>query len=79
VADEVGAAGGEAVLHAWLEAERAHLAMHPMSVLLDRRGWEVAKHLGVDARRLRLAFRLGASVPVGRSGRRAGREFVEFE
>lgn len=78
VADEAGAAGGEAVLHTWLEAERHHLAMHPLSVLLDRRGWEVAKHLGVDARRLRLAFRLGASVPVGRAGRRPGREFVEF-
>ena len=78
VADEPAAAGGEAVLHTWLCAERHHLAMHPMSVLLDRRGWEVAKHLGVDARRLRLAFRLGASVPVVRAGRRPGREFVEF-
>jgi len=61
---------GAALLRVWLEATRLHLALHPLSVLLDRRGWELAKALGCSPRQLVLAFRLGRSVPPPRSGRR---------
>lgn len=77
-AETSGDAGdqGAALLRVWLDATRLHLALHPLSVLLDRRGWELGKALGCSPRQLVLAFRLGRSVPPPRSGRRAVRDFA---
>lgn len=68
-------AGGP-LLRAWLEVARAGFAMHPLSVLLDRRGWELGRLLGVDPRRLAMVFRLGKSVPPPYSGRRPPAKFA---
>jgi hypothetical protein len=62
-------ASGGAVLRCWLEATKRGLVLHPQSVLLDRRGWEVGRLLSIDPRRVKLAFRLGHSVPAPWSGR----------
>jgi nitroreductase len=70
VADRAGAAAaGAGLLRVWLAATELGLAIHPISVLIDRRGWEVARHLGVPADRVMFAFRLGRSAPPPRSGR----------
>ena len=70
VADQEGAAAaGAGLLRVWLAATELGLAMHPISVLLDRRGWEVARHLGAPTERVLFAFRLGRSAPPPRSGR----------
>jgi len=63
-------ARGAGLLRLWLEAAGLHLAMQPLSVLLDRRGWEVARHLGVDTRQLVAALRIGYSAPPPLSRRR---------
>lgn len=67
---------GAGLFQVWLESTRLGLAIHPISVLLDRRGWEVARHMGVAPRQLLLAFRLGHSVPPPRSGRRPVEAFA---
>jgi hypothetical protein len=78
---EVGRAwtDGAGLLHVWLAATRLGLALAPVSVLLDRRGWELGRHLGVSPTRLVAAFRLGRSVPAPRSGRRPVARFTTFE
>ncbi len=43
---------GAALLRVRLEATAHGLALQPISVLLDRRGWELARHLGVTTGRL---------------------------
>ncbi|HEY8209676.1 MAG TPA: hypothetical protein VIG99_19450 [Myxococcaceae bacterium] len=73
---DAGEHGGP-LLRVWLEATRLRLAIHPLSVLLDRRGWELAKSLQVSPRQLVLAFRLGRSVPPPRSGRRGVESFAK--
>jgi hypothetical protein len=73
---DAGEHGGP-LLRVWLEATRLHLAIHPVSVLLDRRGWELAKALQVSPRQLVLAFRLGRSIPPPRSGRRGVESFAK--
>jgi hypothetical protein len=70
---------GTGMLATWLEATRLRLALHPLSALLDRRGWELARRLGVSAPSLLFAFRLGRSTPPPRSGRRAVRDFATWE
>jgi hypothetical protein len=74
-AGEAGDQGGP-LLRFWLEATRLRLAIHPISELLDRRGWELAKDLQVSPRQIVLAFRLGRSVPPPRSGRRDVKHFA---
>lgn len=66
-AELLGAGAG--VLAVWLEATRQGLAVHPLSPLLDRRGWALARGLGVDATCPVFVFRLGHSAPPARSGR----------
>ena len=63
------AASGAGLLRVWLAATELGLAIHPISALLDRRGWEVARHLGVGTGRLMFACRLGRSAPPPRAGR----------
>jgi nitroreductase len=63
------AAAGAGLLRTWLAATELGLALHPISVLLDRRGWEVARHLGVKTEQLAFACRLGRSAPPPRAGR----------
>jgi hypothetical protein len=70
---------GAGLLHVWLAATRLGLALAPVSVLLDRRGWELGRQLGVAPPRLVTAFRLGRSAPAPRSGRRAVAGFTTFE
>jgi hypothetical protein len=72
----VGAAGA-GLLRTWLAATKLGLALHPISALLDRRGWEVARHLGVATGRVLFAFRLGRSAPPPRSGRLAVERFAK--
>jgi hypothetical protein len=72
----VGAAGA-GLLRTWLAATKLGLAIHPISALLDRRGWEVARHLGVATGRVLFAFRLGHSAPPPRSGRLAVERFAK--
>ncbi len=60
---------GEGLLRTWLAATELGLALHPISALLDRRGWEVARLLGVSTGRVLFAARLGRSAPPPRSGR----------
>jgi nitroreductase len=67
---------GARLLRWWLEATRSQLVLHPLSVLLDRRGWELAKSLGVAPRELALVFRLGHSTPPPRSHRRPADAFL---
>ena len=74
---EAGAAGA-GLLHVWLAATRVGVSLAPASVLLDRRGWELGRHLGVSPTRLVAAFRLGRSAPAPRSGRRAVSRFATF-
>jgi hypothetical protein len=69
---------GAGLLHVWLSATAGGLSLAPISVLLDRRGWELGRHLGVSPTRLVTAFRLGRSAPAPRSGRRAVSRFVTF-
>ena len=69
VRDRDAAMPGRSLLRVWLAATRERLAMHPISVLLDRRGWELARHLGVRPEMLLFAFRLGHSAPPPRSQR----------
>jgi nitroreductase len=69
---------GAGLLSVWLAATRAGLALAPTSVLLDRRGWELGRHLGVSPTRLVTAFRLGRSAPAPRSGRRPVARFASF-
>jgi hypothetical protein len=69
---------GAGLLRVWLEATRLGLALAPASVLLDRRGWELGRHLGVAPRRLVLAFRLGRSVPPPYARRRPVPRFAAF-
>ena len=64
------------MLRVWLEATKARLALQPLSVLLDRRGWELARHLGASHERLVAVFRLGLSAPPPRAGRRPVGRFV---
>ncbi len=70
---------GAAFLRVWLEATRLGLSLAPTSVLLDRRGWELGRHLGVSPTRLVAAFRLGRSAPAPRSGRRPPSAFASFQ
>ena len=67
---------GAALLHLWLAAADARLAVHPVSVLLDHRGWEVSRHLGVPTAHLLAAWRIGRSAPAPRAGRRAVQDFA---
>jgi hypothetical protein len=67
---------GARLLRWWLEATRHQLVLHPLSVLLDRRGWELAKSLGVSPRELAFVFRLGHSTPPPRSHRRPADSFL---
>lgn len=69
---------GAALLRAWLEVARAGFSLHPVSVLLDRRGWELGRQLGLDPRRLAMVFRLGKSVPPPYSGRRPAERFARL-
>lgn len=70
VAEREGAASaGAGLLRVWLAATELGLALHPVSALLDRRGWEVARHLGVPTGRVMFACRLGRSAPPPRAGR----------
>jgi hypothetical protein len=69
---------GAGLLRVWLAATQAGLALAPVSVLLDRRGWEVGRRLGVAPSRLVTAFRLGRSAPAPRSGRRVVGKFASF-
>lgn len=71
----VGAAGA-GLLRVWMAAAELGLAIHPISVLLDRRGWEVARYLGVATGRVMFAFRLGRSAPPPRAGRLAVERFA---
>jgi hypothetical protein len=70
---------GAALLRVWMAATRLGLALAPVSALLDRRGWEIGRRLGVAPARLVAAFRLGRSAPAPRSGRRAVTHFASFE
>jgi nitroreductase len=79
VAPGQAGAAGAGLLHVWLAATRLGLALAPVSVLLDRRGWELGRQLGVSPTRLVTAFRLGRSAPAPRSGRRAVAGFTTFE
>jgi len=74
---EAGACGA-ALLHFWLAATRLGVALAPASALLDRRGWELGRHLGVAPARLVAAFRLGRSAPPPRSQRRPVGRFASF-
>lgn len=74
---EAGDAGA-GLLRVWLAATHAGLSLAPTSVLLDRRGWEVGRRLGVSPSRLVAAFRLGRSAPAPRSGRRPVERFASF-
>jgi hypothetical protein len=78
VAPGEGGDAGAAFLRVWLEATRLGLSLAPLSVLLDRRGWELGRHLGVAPSRLVAAFRLGRSAPAPRSGRRLPSAFASF-
>jgi hypothetical protein len=69
---------GAGVLRVWLEAVRLGLAMAPISVLLDRRGWELGRRLGVAPGQLLLAFRLGRSIPPPLSHRRPVDRFASL-
>ena len=69
---------GAGLLHVWLAATRVGVSLAPVSVLLDRRGWELGRHLGVSPTRLVTAFRLGRSAPAPRSGRRPVPRFASF-
>jgi hypothetical protein len=71
-----GLARGTGLLRLWLEATRLRLAVQPLSVLLDRRGWEVARRLGADTRALVAALRIGYSPPPPPSRRRPLAEWV---
>jgi hypothetical protein len=79
VAPAAAGAQGAGLLRVWLEATRLGLALVPTSALLDRRGWELGRRLGVAPARLVAAFRLGKSAPAPRSGRRAVPRFASFE
>ncbi len=79
IAPGVDGRSGGAMLRFWLELTRLGIAAHPLSVLLDRRGWEVGRMVGVDPRRIRMALRLGKSAPPPRSGRRPVERFATFE
>jgi hypothetical protein len=79
VAPRAAGQSGGPLLRFWLEATRLGVAAHPVSVLLDRRGWEVGRALGVDPRQIVMALRLGKSAPPPRSGRRPVERFVSFE
>jgi hypothetical protein len=78
VAPTAAGACGPALLRCWLEATRLGLALVPASALLDRRGWELGRRLGVAPARLVAAFRLGRSAPAPRSGRRPVPRFASF-
>ena len=79
VADREGAAAaGAGLLQVWLAVTDLGLAIHPVSALLDRRGWEVARHLGVPTGRLMFACRLGRSAPPPRAGRRPVESFAKL-
>jgi nitroreductase len=78
VAPGDGGAAGAGLLQVWLAATRAGLSLAPLSVLLDRRGWELGRRLGVSPTRLVLAFRLGRSAPAPLSGRRPVAAFTSF-
>jgi nitroreductase len=71
-------AAGSGFLRLWMAATRLGLALGPTSALLDRRGWELGRRLGVSPTRLVAAFRLGRSVPPPLSGRRAVPRFASF-
>jgi hypothetical protein len=76
--DDGSAMPGAALLRVWLAATRDRLALHPLSVLLDRRGWELARRLGLRPAQLLFAFRLGRSAPPPFSGRRAVERFTRL-
>jgi hypothetical protein len=79
VAEQAGAvAAGAGLLRTWLAATSLGLALHPISVLLDRRGWELARHLGVATGRLVFACRLGRSAPPPRAGRLPVERFAKL-
>jgi hypothetical protein len=69
---------GAGLLQVWLAATRVGVSLAPVSVLLDRRGWELGHHLGVSPTRLVAAFRLGRSAPAPRSIRRPVARFASF-
>jgi nitroreductase len=79
VAPDDAGAHGAAFLRFWLAATGLGLALVPASALLDRRGWELGRHLGVAPARIVSAFRLGRSAPAPRSGRRAVARFATLE
>ncbi|MFL5320975.1 MAG: hypothetical protein ACJ790_15030 [Myxococcaceae bacterium] len=66
---------GDALFRVWLEATRLGFSFHPISVLLDRRGWELGKLIGAPPSSCVLAFRFGKSAPPPRSGRRTVEQF----
>jgi hypothetical protein len=70
-----GEAGG-GLLRIWLEATRLGLALAPNSAVLDRRGWELGRWLGVAPGRLVSVFRLGRSAPPPWSQRRPVASFT---
>jgi hypothetical protein len=72
--DAGGAGGG--LLREWLAATAQGLALAPMSAVIDRRGWELGRQLGVAPDRLALVARVGRSVPPPLSGRRAVSDFA---
>jgi nitroreductase len=74
---DAGACGG-ALLRFWLAVTRLGLAMVPASAIVDRRGWELGRRLGVPPGRLVAVFRLGRSAPAPRSGRRAVARFASL-
>jgi hypothetical protein len=76
VAEAEAGTVGAGLLQVWLAATQLGLALAPISVLLDRRGWELGRRLGVAPDRLVLAFRLGRSAPAPWSGRRPATQFA---
>jgi hypothetical protein len=69
-------AAGEGLLDFWLQLTNERLHLHPVSVLLDRRGWELSRLLKLSPDRLMAAFRVGYSPPPARSSRRDVEEFA---
>jgi hypothetical protein len=69
-------AAGEGLLDFWLQLTQERLHLHPVSVLLDRRGWELSRLLKLSPDRLMAAFRVGYSPPPPRSSRRDVEEFA---
>src|SRR5262249_59538654 len=63
VAPDDAGAHGAGFLRFWLAATGLGLAMVPVSALIDRRGWEVGRHLGLAPARLLSLFPLAPPAP----------------